>query len=178
MKVRDIYALSVDYDPKQEITREFFATVQNKLHYAVHGMTAAELIVSRVDSEKDNMGLTTYDGESVRQSDVTIAKNYLSRAELEDLNRIVTMFLDHAEDMARQRTPMYMNDWMASLNEFLTFRRRNILQGSGKISNTDMERLALAEYAKFHTRRLKAPEQTDNDDSIVDDLNDAAKSKK
>jgi hypothetical protein len=100
MKVRDIYALSVDYDPKLETTKDFFATVQNKLHYAVHGMTAAELIVSRVDSEKDNMGLTTYAGESVRQSDVVIAKNYLNRDELEDLNRIVTMFLDHAEDMA------------------------------------------------------------------------------
>ena len=94
IKVRDIYALSVDYDPKLESTKDFFATVQNKLHYAVHGMTAAELIVSRVDFEKENMGLTTYDGESVRQPDVTIAKNYLSRDELEDLNRIVTMFLD------------------------------------------------------------------------------------
>ena len=101
----------------------------------------------------------------------------MSRDELEDLNRIVTMFLDHAEDMARQKTPMYMNDWIASLNEFLTFRRRNILQGSGKVSNTDMERLVLGEYAKFHTRRLKAPEPTDNDDSVIDDLSEAAKLK-
>lgn len=178
MKVRDIYALSVDYDPKLETTRNFFATVQNKLHYAVHGMTAPELIVSRVDSEKENMGLTTYEGEAVRQSDVTIAKNYLSRDELEDLNRIVTMFLDHAEDMARQKTPMYMSDWMVSLNEFLTFRRRNILQGHGKITNTKMERLALKEYAKFHTRRLKSPEQAEDEVSVIDDLNDAAKRSK
>jgi hypothetical protein len=178
MKVRDIYTLSVDYDPKLESTKDFFATVQNKLHYAVHGMTAAELIVSRVDSEKENMGLMTYEGESIRQSDVTIAKNYLNRDELEDLNRIVTMFLDHAEDMARQKTPMYMSDWVASLNEFLTFRRRDILQGNGKVSNAKMGWLALAEYAKFHTRRLKSPEQTDDDISVVDDLCDAAKSQK
>ena len=178
MKIRDIYALSIDYNSKLAMTKEFFATVQNKLHYAVHGMTAAELIVSRADSEKANMGLTTYAGESVRQSDITIAKNYLSRDELDDLNRIVTMFLDHAEDMARQKTPMYMKDWVASLNEFLTFRKRNILHGSGKVSNADMESLALAEYAKFNTRRLKSPEQTDNDDAIIDDLNEVSKLKK
>jgi hypothetical protein len=152
--------------------------VQNKLHYAVHGKTAAELIVSRVDSEKENMGLTTYAGVAVRQGDVTIAKNYLSQNELEDLSRIVTMFLDHAEDMARQQTPMYMKDWAASLNEFLTFRRRNILHGSGKISNADMERRALAEYTKFNTRRLRTPEQTNDDNSVIDDLNEAAKTKK
>ena len=175
MKVRDIYALSVDYDPKQQITKDFFATVQNKLHYAVHGMTAAELIVSRADSEKTNMGLTTYSGEHVLQSDVTIAKNYLERDELEDLNRIVTMFLDHAEDMARQKIPMYMKDWVASLDEFLTFRKRNILQGSGKVSNAEMERRVLSEYAKFNTRRLKTPEDTQADN--VDELNNAAKSK-
>jgi hypothetical protein len=178
MKVREIYALSVDYNPKLEMTKEFFATVQNKLHYAVHGMTAAELIVSRMDSEKTNMGLTTYSGEHVLQSDVTVAKNYLERDELEDLNRIVTMFLDHAEDMARQKIPMYMKDWVATLDEFLTFRKRNILRGSGKISNADMERRALAEYAKFNTRRLKSPEQAGDDDTIIDDLNEATKSKK
>ncbi|MCL2126351.1 MAG: virulence RhuM family protein [Oscillospiraceae bacterium] len=177
MKVRDIYALSVDYDPKLEMTKEFFATVQNKLHYAVHGMTAAELIVSRADSEKTNMGLTTYSGEHVLQSDVTIAKNYLERDELEDLNRIVTMFLDHAEDMARQKIPMYMKDWIASLDEFLTFRKRNILQGRGKVSNADMERRALTEYAKYNTRILKMPELDNDDDSVIDDLNEATKSK-
>jgi hypothetical protein len=178
MKVRDIYALSIDYDPKLEMTREFFATVQNKLHYAVHGMTAAELIVSRVDSEKTNMGLTTYSGEHVLQSDVTIAKNYLERDELDELNRIVTMFLDHAEDMARQKIPMYMKNWVATLDEFLTFRRRNILHGSGKVSKEDMERRVLAEYAKFNTRRLKSPEQMGDDDAIIDDFNEATKIQK
>jgi len=178
-KVKDIYALSVDYDPKLETTKEFFATVQNRLHYAVHGMTAAELIVSRMDSEKENMGLTTYAGSFVLQSDVTIAKNYLSRDELEELNRIVTMFLDHAEDMARQKTPMYMKDWAVSLDEFLTFRRRNILHGFGKVSNTEMERLALAEYAKFNTRRLKMPNEPHFDDTAgIDELNQASKVKK
>jgi hypothetical protein len=141
-------------------------------------MTAAELIVSRVDSEKTNMGLTTYSGEHVLQSDVTIAKNYLERNELEDLNRIVTMFLDHAEDMARQKIPMYMKNWIESLDEFLTFRKRNILRGSGKVSNIDMERRALAEYAKFNTRRLKALMETPEDEANdVDELNNVAKSK-
>ena len=139
-------------------------------------MTAAELIVSRVDSNKPDMGLSTYTGHTVLQSDVTVAKNYLNREELDDLNRIVTMFLDHAEDMARQNTPMYMNDWVNSLNEFLTFRRRKILQGSGKVSNSDMEKLALSEYAKYNTRRLKSYTQID-DESIVDDLNETVKNK-
>lgn len=170
-KVQDIYALSVDYDPKLESTKEFFATVQNKLHYAVHGMTAAELIVSRVDAAKEGMGLTTYEGEVVRQGDVTVAKNYLSQAEIEDLNRIVTMFLDHAEDMARQRTPMYMKDWEVSLNEFLTFRRRRILDNKGKVSSDDMERIALAEYARFNARRLKISEAlSGNEIGVLDEL--------
>jgi hypothetical protein len=133
------------------------------------------LKIAHSNSEKENMGLTTYAGVSVRQSDVTIAKNYLSRNELEDLNRIVTMFLDHAEDMARQKTPMYMSDWAESLNEFLTFRKRDILQGHGKISNAEMERLALKEYSKFHTRRLNLAKQIDDDDSDISGLNKAVK---
>jgi len=167
-KIKDIYALSIDYDPKLESTKEFFATVQNKLHYAVHGMTAAELIVSRMDSNKTSMGLTTFTGETLKKSEVTVAKNYLSKEELSDLNRIVTMFLDHAEDMARQHTPMYMEDWAASLDEFLTFRKRNILQGSGKIYKIKMEHLALAEYAKYKTRILNIPEVADDDDDVND----------
>ena len=123
-------------------------------------------------------GLTTYTGEHVLQSDVTIAKNYLEREELDDLNRIVTMFLDHAEDMARQKTPMYMKDWVASLNEFLTFRKRNILQGSGRVSHAEMEKRVLEEYAKFNTRRLKMPEQTEDDNTMIDTLRDTAKPRK
>jgi hypothetical protein len=169
-KVRDIYALSVDYDPKLKNTKDFFATAQNKLHYAVHGKTAAELIFNRADSDKDNMGLTTFEGTVVRRGDIAIAKNYLTQDELTELNRIVTMFLDHAEDMARQHTPMYMNDWDATLNEFLTFRRRNILQGKGTISGAEMERHVLAEYAKYNTRRLNihATEASAQAEDIID----------
>jgi hypothetical protein len=127
-KIKDIYALSIDYDPNIELTKEFFATVQNKLHYSVHGHTAAELISERANASKDNMGLTNFASNKVRRSDVTVAKNYLSKEELEDLNRIVTMFLDHAEDMAQQKIPMYMKDWAETLNDFLKFRRRCICQ--------------------------------------------------
>jgi len=170
-KVKEIYALAVDYDLKLDSTKEFFATVQNKLHYAVHGKTAAELIVSRANADKENMGLSTYAGSSLRQADVTIAKNYLNQSELEDLNRIVTMFLDHAEDMARQRTPMYMKDWEASLNEFLTFRKRNILQHKGRVTTAKMEQLALAEYAKFNTRRLKRQNaDSDEESDYIEEL--------
>jgi len=175
-KVRDIYTLSVDYDPRLESTKEFFATVQNKLHYAVHGMTAAELITKRVDAEKENMGLTTYTGDVVRKDDAMIAKNYLTQTELEDLNRIVTMFLDHAEDMARQHTPMYMKDWEASLNEFLKFRKRNILQGVGGISSADMERKVLVEYAKYNTHRLNMPDTVSDDEKeSIEELKDTIK---
>ncbi|GHU91807.1 DNA-binding protein [Clostridia bacterium] len=174
-KVRDIYALSVDYNPRLAQTQEFFATVQNKLHYAVHGRTAAELITERVDAEKDNMGLTTFDGDVVRKKDVTIAKNYLAQDEISELNRIVTMFLDHAEDTARQHIPMYMKDWEESLNEFLKFRRRNILQGSGRVSNAQMERLALAEYTKYNARRLNAPPDDSLSDVDIPDVSDERK---
>jgi len=166
-KVRDIYALSVDYDQELSTTREFFANVQNKLHYAVHGMTAAELITDRADSTKTNMGMTTFAGEMPVQSDAVVAKNYLSREELDDLNRIVTMFLDHAEDMAKQQTPMYMKDWSESLDGFLTFRRRKILQGFGKITHNDMETFALAEFSKYKQRILNLPEADNNVDELL-----------
>lgn len=131
-KIKDIYSLSVDYNPALENTKDFFATAQNKLLYAVTGQTAAELITERVDSSKDNMGLTSFKGAVVRKGDISISKNYLHEDEIIDLNRIVTMFLDHAEDMARDKTPMTMNDWNNSLNEFLKFRRRELLEGKGK----------------------------------------------
>jgi hypothetical protein len=163
-KVRDIYALSIDYDPNVELTKEFFATVQNKLHYSVHGYTAAELIAGRADAAKDNMGLTNFEGNKVRKSDVTVAKNYLSKDELEDLNRIVTMFLDHAEDMARQRVPMYMKDWSETLNDFLKFRKRDILTNAGKISKELAEKRALEQYEIYNQRRLKKADQKADDE--------------
>ena len=117
-KIKDIYSLSVDYNPALESTKDFFATVQNKLLYAVTGQTAAELITERADSSKDNMGLTAFKGAVVRKGDINISKNYLHEDEITDLNRIVTMFLDHAEVMARGKTPMTMKDWDNSLYEF------------------------------------------------------------
>ncbi len=160
-KIKDIYSLSVDYDPKLQSTKEFFATVQNKLIYAVTGQTAAELISARADASKDNMGLTNFKSAVVRRSDIEISKNYLQKEEIEDLNRVVTMFLDHAEDMARGKTPMTMQNWNGMLNEFLQFRRREILQGAGTVSRAQMERKVLQEYAEYHTRRLKLPEVDD-----------------
>ena len=165
-KIKDIYSLSVDYNPALESTKDFFATVQNKLLYAVTGQTAAELISERVDSSKDNMGLTSFKGVVVRKGDINISKNYLYEDEITDLNRIVTMFLDHAEDMARDKTPMTMNDWDNSLNEFLKFRRREILEGKGKVSREEMERKVLKEYAIYNTRRLKTPPE----DEIIGEL--------
>ena len=158
-KIKDIYSLSVDYNPALESTKDFFATAQNKLLYAVTGQTAAELITERVDGSKDNMGLTSFKGAVVRKSDINISKNYLHEDEIIDLNRIVTMFLDHAEDMAKDKTPMTMDDWNNSLNEFLKFRRREILVGKGNISREEMERKVLREYSKYNTRRLKTPSE-------------------
>ncbi len=165
-KIKDIYSLSVDYNPALESTKDFFATVQNKLLYAVTGQTAAELITERADSSKDNMGLTAFKGAVVRKGDINISKNYLQEDEITDLNRIVTMFLDHAEDMARGKTPMTMKDWDNSLNEFLQFRRREILEGKGKVSREDMERKVLQEYATYNTRRLNTPPE----DEIIEVL--------
>lgn len=156
-KVRDIYALSVDYNPALAITRDFFATVQNKMLYAVTGKTAAEIIMERVDAQKDNMGLTSFKGAKVRKADVVIAKNYLQKDEIEDLNRMVTMFLDHAEDLARHGQVMTMQDWAVSVNEFLTFRHREILQDKGIVSHEAVERKALEQYTLYHARQLKLP---------------------
>ena len=142
-KVKDIYALSVDYDPNIVLTKEFFATVQNKLHYSVHGHTAAELISDRVDATKDNMGLTNFEGSKIRKSDVTIAKNYLSEEELTELNRVVTMFLDYAEDRAKRQIPMYMRDWVTAL---------------------EGEKKALQQYDIYHQRRLKKADEEANDE--------------
>ena len=163
-KIKNIYSLSVDYNPALESTRAFFATVQNKLLYAVTGQTAAELISERVDSSKDNMGLTAFKGAVVRKGDISTSKNYLQEDEIIDLNRIVTMFLDHAEDMARDKTPMTMCDWNTSLNEFLKFRRREILEG--KVSREVMERKVLQEYTKYNTRKLASPPE----DEMVGEL--------
>ena len=151
-KITDIYATSLDYDPKAPATTRFYATVQNKLHYAVHGHTAAELIMERADAEKDHMGLTTWedapDGK-VRKSDVTVAKNYLRENELAQLSRMVSAYLDLAESMALRHIPMTMEDWESRLNGFLTFMDREVLADAGKVG-AEMARIhAETEWEKF-----------------------------
>ena len=153
-KITDIFRTSVDYDPSAEITQEFFATVQNKLHWAIHGHTAAELIADRADAGKPNMGLTSWKGAKVRSGDVTVAKNYLNEEELSSLNRIVTMYLDYAEDQARRWRPMHMREWKEKLDAFLRFNEREVLESPGKITAEVAKQLALEEYEKFRVRRL------------------------
>jgi len=155
-KITDIYALSVDYDPHAPVTHDFFATVQNKLHWAIHGHTAAELIAERANANEPNMGLTSWKGAKVRRSDVTSAKNYLSEDEVRSLNRIVTMYLDYAEDQAERQHPMHMADWRAKLDAFLQFNGREVLDNPGKVSQEIAQRLAEDEYEKFRSRRLQA----------------------
>lgn len=155
-KVRDIYATAVDYDPKSEAARLFFKKVQNKMLWAVTGYTAAELISDRANPALPNMGLTSFKGSRVRQGDVTVAKNYLQQPEIDELNRIVVMYLDYAEDMARRRKTMTMREWEDKLDAFLQFNERDVLTHAGKISAQVAERLALERYAEFDARRREA----------------------
>jgi hypothetical protein len=153
-KIRDIYKLAADYDPKAEETLEFFSIVQNKLHFAISGKTAAELIAERADAAKLNMGLTSWKGTKVRRGDVTIAKNYLNADEIEWLNRIVTMYLDYAEDQAKRHRQIFMRDWRKKLDAFLQFNERDILTNAGKVSKAVAEQLALEQYDIFQQHRL------------------------
>lgn len=167
-KICDIYSLSIDYDSNADITLEFFATVQNKLHYAVHGHTAAELITQRADADKPNMGLTSWQGEKVRKTDIAIAKNYLSESELKSLNRIVTMYLDYAEDQAERHKPVTMNEWKEKLDAFLKFNRRDILNNPGQVSAEVAKQLAEEEYEKFHVKRMAVEaKQPDEFDEVI-----------
>lgn len=162
-KITDIYATSIDYDPNTPIAREFFATVQNKLHFAIHGHTASELIMKRADASKPNMGLTSWKGDKVRKHDVTVAKNYLTQEELSDLNRIVTMYLDYAETQAKKKKPMYMKDWAEKLDAFLEFNEHEILTNAGKIKAKVAEQFANEQYEVFHQQRLAEEKQDDFD---------------
>jgi hypothetical protein len=143
-KITDIYATSVDYDASHALTQEFFATVQNKVHYAIHGQTAAELIATRADSSQPNMGLTSWEGARIRKADVGIAKNYLNEDELRALNNLAEQYLIFAEGQATRRIAMTMQDWISKLEGFLTLNDREILQGAGKMS---------AQLAKDHSER-------------------------
>jgi hypothetical protein len=154
-KIRDIYTTSLDYDAQAEVTTDFFAMAQNKLHWAVHGHTAAELIAARADGGKPNMGLTSWSGAKVRRQDVHVAKNYLNRDEVELLNLIVTQYLDFAELQARTRKPMTMREWARKLDDFLKVNDREILAGLGKVSAQLARETAEKEFDRFdQTRRL------------------------
>ena len=133
-KVLEIYALSIDYDPRVEMTQKFFKTVQNKMHYSVHGHTAAEIIYERADAQKDFMGLTTWSGAMPTKPEAEIAKNYLTQDEIKSLNRIVSLYLDFAEMQAEEHRPMYMKDWINILDDFLRISRKDILTHAGKIT--------------------------------------------
>ena len=160
-KILDIYATSVDYDPKAEITQDFFKTVQNKMHWAAHGHTAAEVIVERADGDKDFMGLTTFSGNGPTLLDAQIVKNYLSDKELDILNRIVSMYLDYAELQAIEQRTMTMNDWVKELNYFLTMNRKDILNDAGKISHEEAMNHAKKEYDKYKDRIALKPSEVE-----------------
>ena len=151
-KVLEIYALSIDYDPRVEMTQKFFKTVQNKMHYSVHGHTVAEIIYERADSEKDFMGLTTWSGAMPSKPEAEIAKNYLTHEEIKSLNRIVSLYLDFAEMQAEEHRPMYMKDWINILDDFLRISRKDILTHAGKISAKLAKEKADHEYDKFKER--------------------------
>ena len=151
-KVLEIYALSIDYDPRVEMAQKFFKTVQNKMHYSVHGHTAAEIIYERADSEKDFMGLTTWAGAMPTKPEAEIAKNYLTHEEIKSLNRIVSLYLDFAEMQAEEHRPMYMKDWINILDDFLRISRKDILTHAGKISAKLAKEKADHEYDKFKER--------------------------
>ena len=162
-KITDIYATSVDYDPTSEISLTFYKTVQNKMHWAITGMTAAEIIRDRADSSKSNMGLTSWRGEKVRKSDVIIAKNYLDENELRALNNLVEQYLVFAEGQAIRRIPMYMKDWIEKLNGFLTLNDRDILNDAGRISHEMAKQFAETEYEKFDRKRIESKDKQDSD---------------
>ncbi|MDP2944304.1 MAG: RhuM family protein [bacterium] len=154
-KVRDIFATSVDYSPKTDYAKKFFALVQNKFHYAISGLTAAEIINSRIDSGKENLGLTSWKGEIITREQAEIAKNYLEELELKRLNLLVEQFLSFAELQSVKERLMYMRDWVNELNEFLIFNKEKVLNNAGAVSRDDMEEKVRLELAKYNQKRLK-----------------------
>ncbi|MCD6206433.1 MAG: virulence RhuM family protein, partial [Methanosarcinales archaeon] len=156
-KVLDIYATSIDYDPRAETSQLFFATVQNKMHWAAHGQTAAEVVYQRADSAKENMGLTNWTGNTISKSEAGIAKNYLNSEELDMLNRIVMAYLEFAEIQALERKPMYMSDWIAKLDDFLKLSGRELLTHAGNISHKQALEKAQIEYGKHRIMQINQP---------------------
>lgn len=165
-KITDIYATSIDYDANAELTQLFFQTVQNKMHWAAHGHTAAEIVHQRADADKPNMGLTTWKNSPagpVRKGDVVIAKNYLSKEEIEALNLIVSAYLDFAELQARSRKPMHMADWIAKLDDFLRLSEQDILTNAGRVSHKQAEEHAHAQYELHERQRIELEAKTASD---------------
>ena len=159
LRVREIFALAADYEPTLAETTQFFSVIQNKLHFATTGMTAAKLIVSRVNHKLPNMGLTNWEKDEIRKTDVVIAKNYLTENEVAELNRIVTMWLDFAEDQATRRKQVFMQDWTNKLDDFLKFNDRAVLNNAGQVSKKQADRKAIEEYEKFGEARRTLKEQ-------------------
>ena len=168
-KVKEIFALSADYDSTSEIAQNFFKSVQNKLEYAATGYTAPEIIARRADAAKDNMGLTSFKGAKVRRSDVTVAKNYMTQEEISTLNLIVNMYLDYAELQAKSRKPMYMADWENKLADFLRFNGREVLEHLGTVKRELAEKLALEQYELFDAHR-RALDSADDIDELTADV--------
>ena len=167
LRVRDIFALAADYQPDAAQTQQFFQIIQNKLHWAATGKTAAELIAERADHTQLNMGLTSWKSDKVRKTDVTIAKNYLREGEIAELNRVVTMYLDYAEDQARRRRVLYMRDWREKLDAFLQFNQRDILTHAGRVEKAVADTLAERQYDQFQVRRLAS--EAGDDTKAFDD---------
>lgn len=162
-KVLDIYATSIDYDPRAEVSREFFKVIQNKMHWAAHGQTAAEVIYGRADASQPNMGMTNWDGATIRKSEAEIAKNYLKQDELDLLNRIVTLYLEFAELQALNREPMTMKDWVTKLDDFLKLSGRDLLTHAGRITHDVALQKAQEEYEKYRLRQLDQPTRAEVD---------------
>jgi hypothetical protein len=157
----DIYATSIDYNPNTDVSQQFFAVVQNKMHWATHGHTAAEIIEGRVDASKRNMGLTSWSGGKLSRSDIEVAKNYLNEQELDVLNRIVTIYLDFAELQALDRKPMYMRDWIVKLDEFLKLSGRELLDHAGMVSHEQAIEKARTEYDKYRSSHINECSQVE-----------------
>jgi hypothetical protein len=173
LRVREIFAMAADYEPSSEQTMLFFRVIQNKLHFAATSMTAAELIKGRANHALPNMGLTSWKADEVRKTDVTIAKNYLNAEEIDELNRIVVMWLDFAEDQARRRKQVFMKDWEQRLNDFLQFNQRNVLTDAGSVSKAQADAFAQDQYNRFAERR-RAFKEAQGERDTIKALEDAA----
>ncbi len=180
LRVKEIFTMAADYEPSNKETNRFFQTIQNKLHFACTGMTAAELIASRADASQPDMGLTSYKSDEVRKTDVTVAKNYLRENELKELNRIVNMWLDFAEDQALRRKQVFLQDWDTKLDQFLSFNDREVLQGAGGVSKKAADEKAKEVFDIYAQKRrqLKEAEGAKANIAALNDLLETSKQKK